>query len=78
MAVKEGLTVVKSFIIGALTGGAVVWFWGREIAELVDERTRGVREAVSSRLDAAATGLQGTADRLNRVKETLGSGIGSR
>jgi hypothetical protein len=67
--------VVKSFVIGALTGGAVVWFWGREIAELIDERTRGVREAVSSKLDVAAGGLQGTADRLQRVKDTLDSGI---
>jgi hypothetical protein len=68
--------VVKSFIIGALTGGAVVWFWGHEIAELVDEKTRGVREAVSSKLDLAASGLQGTADRLQRVKDTLDSGMG--
>jgi hypothetical protein len=66
--------VVRSFILGALTGGAVIWFWGREISELIDDRTRGVLDAVSSRLDAAATGLQDTADRLNRVKESLGSG----
>jgi hypothetical protein len=70
--------VVKSFVIGALTGGAVVWFWGREIAELVDEKTRGVRDAVSSKLDLAASGLQGTADRLQRVKDTLDSGVGGR
>jgi hypothetical protein len=69
-------TVVKSFILGALTGGAVVWFWGREIRELIDEKTLGVREAVGDRLEAAASGLQGTADRLQRAKETIESGLG--
>jgi hypothetical protein len=68
--------VIKSFIVGALAGGAVVWFWGREIAELINDRTEGVREAVGQRLDAAASGLQGTAERLQRVKDTLDTGIG--
>jgi hypothetical protein len=68
--------VVKSFILGAVTGGAVVWFWGREIRELVEDKTLGMREAVADRLQSAAGGLQGTADRLQRAKETIESGLG--
>jgi hypothetical protein len=31
------------FVVGAITGAAVVWLWGREMEEFVEDRTRGVR-----------------------------------
>jgi hypothetical protein len=67
---------VKSFILGALTGGAIVWFWGREIRELIDARTLGIRQAVAARLQGAADSLQATADTLHSAKETIESGLG--
>jgi hypothetical protein len=33
----------EAFVLGAIMGAAVVWLWGREIEEYVEERTRGVR-----------------------------------
>jgi hypothetical protein len=68
--------VVKSFILGAVTGGAIVWFWGREIREYIDERTLGLRQAMAARLQAAADSLQATADKLQSAKETIESGLG--
>ena len=67
--------MVKSFILGAVTGGTIVWFWGREIREFIDERTVGVRQAVAARLQAAADSLQATADTLHSAKETIESGL---
>jgi hypothetical protein len=67
--------VVKSFIFGAVTGGAIVWFWGREIREYVDEQTLGLRASVAERLQGAANTLQSTADRLQSAKNTITSGL---
>lgn len=33
----------EAFVLGTMTGAAVVWFWGRGIADYVGEQTRGVR-----------------------------------
>jgi hypothetical protein len=68
--------LVKGFILGAVTGGAIVWFWGREIREYIDERTLGLRQAMAARLQAAADSLQATADKLQSAKETIESGLG--
>lgn len=68
--------MVKSFILGAVAGGAVVWFWGREIRELVDDKTLGMREAVAGHLQSTASHLQSTVDRLQKAKSTIESGLG--
>jgi hypothetical protein len=68
--------VVKSFILGAVTGGAVVWFWGREIRALIDDKTRGTREAVAERIQSTASRLQSTVDRLHKAKSSIESGLG--
>jgi hypothetical protein len=74
-AAKEG-TLVKSFVLGAVTGGVIVWFWGREIREFIDERTSGVRKAAADRLQAAADGLQSAAEGLHSARATIESGLG--
>ena len=28
--------MLKTFILGAITGGTIVWFWGREIRDFID------------------------------------------
>ena len=66
---------MKSFILGAVVGGAIVWVWGREIREFVDERTLGMRRALAARLQGAADGLQATVDKLQTAKQTLESGL---
>lgn len=67
---------MKTFILGAVTGGVVVWFWGREIREFIDARTLGLRQSLAARLQGAADTLQGTADSLRNAKHTIESGLG--
>ena len=37
------MRISGGFVLGAIMGAAVVWLWGREMEEYVEERTRGVR-----------------------------------
>jgi hypothetical protein len=37
------MRISGTFVLGALMGAAVVWLWGREIEEYVQDKTRGVR-----------------------------------
>jgi hypothetical protein len=37
----------RAFVLGAITGAAVVWLWGREIEAYVAETSRGVRTKVA-------------------------------
>ena len=50
----------EAFILGAITGGLVTWFWAKEFKGYVREQTRGVRTH-------AAEGLQAVADRTGKV-----------
>ena len=43
----------EAFILGTITGAAVVWLWGREIEDYVGERTRGVRTKAAEGMRAA-------------------------
>lgn len=61
--------MVKGFVLGALTGGAVVWFWGPEIRQFLNAQTRELRDATADRLQTAADGLQA-------AKETIETGFG--
>jgi hypothetical protein len=68
--------VVKSFVLGAITGGTIVWFWGREIRQFVDSQTAGIREATAGKLQAAADGLQTVAGGFQAAKNTIETGLG--
>jgi hypothetical protein len=63
---KESL--MKGFIIGAIAGGMAMWLYGDQIREYVDDMTSGVRER-------AAAGLEGAADRLQSVAESVEGGL---
>lgn len=67
---------MKTFVLGALTGGVVVWFWGGEIREFIDRRTLGLRLSIAARLQATADTLQGTANKLQDARRTIESGFG--
>lgn len=60
---------MKGFIIGAIAGGLAMWMYGDQIREYVDDMTSGVRER-------AAAGLEGAADRLQSVAESVEGGLG--
>jgi hypothetical protein len=59
-----GTAMIGSFILGALTGGAIVWFYGRDIRQFVDEKTSTVRTRAADTLQSAAQGLQSAKDRI--------------
>ncbi len=50
----------EGFILGAITGAAIVWFWRRELEDFARDKTRGVRTQ-------AAEGLQAVADSTGKV-----------
>jgi gas vesicle protein len=62
-------------ILGAIVGAAVVWLWGREMEEFVEDRTRGVRtkaaEAVRAVAEKAGKVLDRGGDVLQRADEFL-------
>jgi hypothetical protein len=60
--------VIKSFVVGAIAGGAVMWLYGDRIRDYIDDLTLDVRER-------AAAGLEGAAERLQSVAETVEDGL---
>jgi hypothetical protein len=63
------------FVLGAVVGAAVVWLWGREMEEYVEEKTRGVRtkaaEGVRAVEEAAGKVLDGGGAALRRADDFL-------
>lgn len=63
------------FVLGAIMGAVVVWLWGKEIEENVEERTRGVRtkaaEGVRAVEETAGKVLDRGGDALRRADEFL-------
>jgi hypothetical protein len=60
--------VIKSFLVGAIAGSAVMWLYGDRIRNYVDDVTLDVRER-------AAAGLEGAAERLQTVADTVEDGL---
>ena len=65
----------RVFVLGAIMGAVVVWLWGREMQEYVEEKTRGVRtktvEGVRSIEEKAGKVLDRGGDALHRVDDFL-------
>ena len=65
----------NAFVLGAIMGAAVVWLWGREMEEYVEEKTRGVRtkaaDGVRAREEKAGKVLERGGDALHRVDDFL-------
>jgi hypothetical protein len=54
----------RTFVLGVMVGAAVVWLWGEEIGEYVEEQTRGVRARA--------------ADGVRAVENTAAKALGAR
>jgi gas vesicle protein len=69
------MRISKAFVLGAIMGAAVVWLWGREMGEYVEEKTRGVRtkaaEGVRAVEEKAGEVLDRGGDALRRADEFL-------
>ena len=65
----------EGFILGAITGAAVGWFWRREIEEYARDKTRGVRTQAAEGLRTVEKGTRKVLDRggdaLRRAEEVL-------
>jgi gas vesicle protein len=65
----------EAFVLGAIMGAAVVWLWGRQMEEYLDEKTRGVRTKAADGVRAVeeTTGkvLDRGGDALRRADEFL-------
>jgi len=63
------------FVLGAIMGAAVVWLWGNEMEEYVQERTRGARtkaaEGVRAVEETAGKVLDRGGDALRRADDFL-------
>ena len=64
----EEAIVIKSFLIGTIAGAAVMWLYGDQIRDYIDDITMNVRER-------AAAGLEGAAERLQTVADTVEDGL---
>jgi hypothetical protein len=66
---------VLGAVMGAVGGAVVVWLWGREMEEYVEEKTRGVRtkavESVRAVEEKAGQLLDRGGDALRRVEGFL-------
>lgn len=64
-----------AFVLGAIMGAVVVWLWGREMGEYVEETTRGVRTKAAEGVGAVEEQAEKVLDRggeaLRRVGEFL-------
>lgn len=67
--------MIRSFVVGALVGGLVVWRWRPQIEAYVAAQTRGVRRTAADRLqsveETAERVLDHTARPLRRVESAL-------
>lgn len=57
-------TVIGSFVLGAIVGGAAVWLYGPQIRAFVEDRTRTARGRAAGTLQAASEGLQAAKEKL--------------
>lgn len=58
----------EAFVLGTMTGAAVVWLWGRGIADYLAEQTRGVRAG-------AAEGMRAVDERAGQVLDRSGHSL---
>ncbi len=64
-----------AFILGAITGAAIVWCWRQELEDYARDKTRGVRTQAADGLQAVAGSTETVLDRagetLRRAEELL-------
>ncbi|HEY7650420.1 MAG TPA: hypothetical protein VID04_15600 [Methylomirabilota bacterium] len=63
--------MIGSFLMGVIMGGAAVYFYGPQIREYLDEKTKTARTKAADTLQAASEGLQA-------AKETVEGGLGGQ
>jgi hypothetical protein len=69
------MRTTRAFVLGTVVGATVVWLWGRQIREYLQERTRGMRmkaaEGVRAVEETAGKVLDRGGDALHRADDFL-------
>jgi gas vesicle protein len=65
---RKAMRTSRVFVLGAIMGAAVVWLWGREMEECVQEKTRGVRTK-------AAEGIRAVEETAGQVLDRGGEAL---
>ena len=60
--------MIKSFLTGVIAGSVAVWMFGDQIRDYLDDVTHDLR-------GQAAAGLEGAAERLQSVADTVEEGL---
>ena len=63
--------MIGTFLMGIIMGGAAVYFYGPQIREYLDDKTRTARTRAADTLQSAAEGLQS-------AKESVEGGLGGQ
>jgi hypothetical protein len=63
-------TEMMRFMLGALAGALAMWYWGEEIRDYVDSKTRDVRDKAVEKLQTVE---EKAGDVLDRAKEQVSS-----
>ena len=58
-------------VLGAITGGLIMWYWGDRIRDFAADNMTGARKSTADRLRSAADTTEGAPD---RAKEQVRSG----
>lgn len=58
------------FVMGAVAGALAMWYWGEDIRDYVDSKTRGVRDKAVEKLQSVE---EKAGDMLDRTKEQVSS-----
>jgi hypothetical protein len=58
------------FLMGALAGALAMWYWGEDIRNYVDSKTRDVRDRAVEKLQSVE---EKAGDMLDRTKEQVSS-----
>src|SRR5262249_46484714 len=72
---RGGATVIKSFVLGAVIGGAAVALYGRQIAEYLEDRTFAMRMKAADGLGVVAHGVESMRETVEAVKGRIEDGF---
>ena len=61
---------MMKFLVGAAAGALAMWYWGDDIRDYVDSKTRGVRDRA---VETLQTVEERAGDVLDRAKEQVSS-----
>lgn len=68
--------MIGSFLLGAIVGGAAMWYYGPQVRRYVDDTSRSVRTRAADTLQSAAETLQSARQTMEPGSATGTSGAG--